>query len=194
MKILIVSAPFALDRRAKAVEFATKSGLPYEIVEGVNGDMLDVSLIPREGWGLQLKPRVVACYLSHLQALGRARELGEKCLIVEDDWKPLRPVAEAISEVPECDYLVMHGLNYDGAPGVVADTGPGWEKLSPPPIIALGYVPGPRFLDAALAEAFPVRDHVDHFFRNTVIKHGLTSYRPTPAAITGAGFPSTLGH
>lgn len=193
-KILIISAPFAQDRRMSALKYAEGTGLAYEVLQGVNGDNLNLDAIPRIHTGMQFNTRIIACYLSHIHALTIAAEHKQPCIIVEDDWKPIRPVLQSLETMPETDYAVLHGLDMKEASAEVALVSGSWELLTVPPVIALGYIPGPRFIECALGMAFPIMDHVDHFYRKLFFSHRLTACRPRQPIITGAGFSSTLGH
>jgi hypothetical protein len=198
MKLLIISAPFSSDRRISAMHYAEQTDMPYEVLEGINGDTINRVAIPIGIDGAHLTNRMLACYMSHIRALEIAASSKERCIIVEDDWKPLLHASSfrtAVNLIPqESDYTVLHGLDFPEAPGKVVLSSPGWERMSPPPIIALAYIPGPDFIIRALHHAYPIHDHVDHYYRNLCIKNNLRCYRANPGIVTGAGFQSTLGH
>lgn len=196
MKLLIISAPFASGRRISAISYAEQLGMKYEVVEGINGDTLDVEAIPVAGAGISFSGRILACYLSHIKALVlRAAHKDEPCIIVEDDWKPIGDIVAAVAKIPkDSNYTILHDLNPNDAPGVMRYEGDGWQLMNPPPIVAIAYMPSIQFVHAALSYAFPIRDHVDHFYRNLCIQHRMICFRTNPGVVTGAGFASTLGH
>lgn len=92
MHAFLINLPHAADRLSHAKAQLEQAGIPYSVVEAINGKALSYPHLQFNEPGYQLKQgrrRVdpeVGCYLSHMKAIQAFLDTGEKFgLILEDD-------------------------------------------------------------------------------------------------------------
>lgn len=120
MKIYCISLAGS-PRRERAKGELEKTGLPYEIIDAVDGRGGWCDEIPHieDRWGGGLLPTEAACYYSHMKVLRRIMAEGlHSAIVTEDDFKVLRdgwasviPAADTV--VPGWDHIQLHGIARD---------------------------------------------------------------------------------
>lgn len=132
--VWVVSLERATDRRAFVREVFEPLRIPYEIVDAVDGYALDDRQLAQCSelralfrYGERLRPGILGCSLSHLEAYRRmVSEDIPEVVIVEDDARPSPDFGRVLTEleaVPsDCDVLTFHSLFEWAAPTPVNDS------------------------------------------------------------------------
>jgi glycosyl transferase, family 25 len=87
MKALVINLDSAKDRLEFQQEQLSDLGISYERISAVCVASLSNEDYEKDAysWQRQLRRVEVACFRSHFAAWKRVKELGEPCLILEDD-------------------------------------------------------------------------------------------------------------
>lgn len=204
--ILVVSLARATDRRRSIEAGFGALGLPFEIVDAVDGRTEDVSgaVSPwrsRYEIGRPLSAGEVATALSHLRAYQRMVDEDLPCaLVVEDDIEPTPDLVDVLGALaglpPDWDVVTLHSLFPSAGP----------RPLSGPPLTGdfrvctyahmpygtQGYLVSRRAAERLLAIGRPIRLPSDEvLFRRRPAR--LRVYGIEPSPIIHADFGSELG-
>lgn len=71
MKVFLISLPDSRERRLWALQNIRISGLPFEIVDGVEAKKMRDECLPKRPTTFRLLPEETGCYAAHLRALQR---------------------------------------------------------------------------------------------------------------------------
>ncbi|MEZ6125718.1 MAG: glycosyltransferase family 25 protein [Planctomycetaceae bacterium] len=172
MKVFIISLPDSRQRRLSAIANIRRSGLPFEIVDGVEARRMRPDALPvREGkWGQSLRPEEVGCYYAHLRALQRIvdYDLPWGC-VLEDDFcyeeDPDVGLAEIANVLPgEFDYIgIFRTLGINPKHERLASKGPYW-RVCEPELLATGYLAHRRFAEHILKHHPVCEMPIDHLY------------------------------
>jgi len=146
MQAFIISLERERARRKESIRLIRLSGLPFELIEAVDGRV--TSNLPRSPGGWQeISNTEVACYLSHLRALQRIVDYDlPYAMILEDDFDYRVGVTPGLAEIepllpPDFDYVCLHDIRGELFEGyTVAEQCPPFQRLVTPPLVALGYI------------------------------------------------------
>jgi GR25 family glycosyltransferase involved in LPS biosynthesis len=171
MHVFLISMPQPGPRRTNGLSKVRMTGLPFDIVDGVEAANWRPETLPMDGaWGRPLLPGEVGCYMAHLRALQRIvdRDLPWGC-ILEDDFCYEADADVGLAELeptlpPMFEYVHLQrdiGLN----PGhqVLATEGL-YHRIIGTPLCALGYVASRRLAERVLAGHATCRMPIDHLY------------------------------
>ena len=87
MKVFLISLPDSRERRLSALQNIRISGLPFEIVDGVEAKKMRNECLPSGSTNFPLLPGEIGCYAAHLRALQRIVDYGLPWgYVLEDDF------------------------------------------------------------------------------------------------------------
>lgn len=193
--IYLISLRRAQERRARALKRLEQAGIPFEIVDAVDGAKLN-----RAGIATDNAPNnaSLACSISHFDALSRfLNTKRERCIILEDDFKPLDDIALRMGCIPVADYVALHRMNPDLPPTPKAEVlfqRAGWEALDMAPLMTVGIMVSRAFAFNALLNPWPISTYIDHYYRLICHRHAYTPFQPASDFIVNDGSPSLLNH
>jgi glycosyl transferase family 25 len=202
LKILAINLERSPDRRKKLLDQLVQLRIPYEIIIGVDGKMLDSLPVEydrkqRIKWyGYDLTPGEIGTFLSHRKAWSRCVELGSPCMILEDDVKILGVFAEAIHAAfaiqLDWDFMRFHGSGKDKLFGLV------WcktelfsfrEELRDPSTLPC-YLITPRGAEKLLEHSEEFWEAIDNYVEKRH-RNKLISFSVKPYPVTRYDFPTT---
>ena len=147
MRIFILSLPDARERRLSALSKIRATGLPFEIVDGVEASKIrQECLASDEGASTWMKPGEVGCYMGHLRILQR---IVDYCLpyacVLEDDFclepEPDFGLCELESNLPDHFHYIhlQRDLGLNPQHSVVGTERHYW-RIAQTPLCSTGYV------------------------------------------------------
>jgi glycosyl transferase family 25 len=170
MQSFIISLERERARRVESIRRIRQSGLPFELVEAIDGRT--TPNLPRSpvGW-FGLTNTEVACYLSHLRALQRIVDYElPYALVLEDDFEytpngDMR-LAEVESELPAgFSYVCLHDIKESLFPDYAVESQrPPFQKLKTAPLVALGYVISRELAAHVLSDHWLPHCPIDHAY------------------------------
>ena len=153
MKVFVISLPDSRKRRLSAIDKVQMSGLPFEIVDGVEASKMRPEILPvRNGvWKRKLVTGEVGCYAAHLRALQRIVDYGlDWGYVLEDDFcyvdNPSYGLVQIADVLPEeFDYItIFKTLGINEKHNRTEDAGPFW-RVCETEYLATGYLVHRRF-------------------------------------------------
>ena len=111
MKVVVISLPHAESRRKRIAQRFAEVNLPFEFMDAVDAkelteaDMAQIDTRYRRRWGLRpVAPAELACWRSHVAAIGRASASPDPMTAISEDDAILRPelptVLDALEDCP----------------------------------------------------------------------------------------------
>lgn len=179
MKVFIISLPDSRKRRISALKNIRISGLPFEIVDGVEAKkMRPKYLIHEQGvWGRQLLAGEIGCYAAHLRALQRIVDYELPWgYVLEDDFSyepdPEYGLVEIADLLPgSFDYITLFKtLGINSKHERIAQHGPFW-KVCEPELLATGYIVHNRFAKFVLEHHNICRMPIDNLYAGLSYTH-----------------------
>lgn len=131
MKAFVISLERSRDRRRHMANQLSRVGLDYQIVEGVDGDLLDSGQIGRasSSWlgPNEFAPRILGCALSHAKARAAIVGAGLRSALILEDDVVLPPALTALAEeaarhTDRSEVVLFHLASYD-PPGLLSRAG-----------------------------------------------------------------------
>ena len=172
MKVLIISLPDSRQRRLSAIANIKISGLPFEIVDGVEARKMHSSALPvQEGtWKQPLHPEEAGCYYAHLRALQRIVDYDLPWgYVLEDDFcyepNPELGLVEIANTLPEpFDYIgIFKTLGINPQHRRLVSVGPYW-RVCESELLATGYLAHQRFAEYVLTNHSVCEMPIDHLY------------------------------
>ncbi|RYD70272.1 MAG: glycosyltransferase family 25 protein, partial [Verrucomicrobiaceae bacterium] len=146
-KIFAISLRRVRERREQVLKQLLPLGLPFELVDAVDGQEIKPELLAREQDADEMPVGAIACYQSHIGVLERIVDYGlDYGLILEDDFvlgsAPTLTLANLWERIPHgADHIQLHMLkdfmSYEYA---VEEEGEWFNRLSCTNICCAGYV------------------------------------------------------
>jgi GR25 family glycosyltransferase involved in LPS biosynthesis len=204
----VISLPQAVARRDAVARRLTAAGLPFELLDAVDGNALGASDLARYSemralyrLGRGLTHGELAAALSHMHAYERMlREGRDHVVVLEDDAVPmpgLADVLESVSSLPgDWDVLTLHSTFASAGPepiGISIGTG-AFEVCTYRRMVygAVGYLVRRRAARRLVEVGYPIFFPADDLLTRAK-PAGLRIYGVEPAPVGHEGGPSEVG-
>ena len=170
-RTFILSLPRLRARRLSALSQILPTGVPFELVDGLDARALrpEELKVPFTAW--RLSPGEVACYLSHVGILQRICDYDlDHALILEDDFllreNPSLSLATLWDRLPpDADHVQLNGIKAKLYQDYrVIRPGPVFNRVSPTTVGSWGYVASRKFAEHVVKHHATPDRPIDHLF------------------------------
>lgn len=199
MKAFIISLPDSRRRRISALNNIQISGLPFEIVDGVDARKMKPEFLSCQqgGWGRELLPGEVGCYAAHLRVLQRIIDYDLPWgYVLEDDFcyepDPKYGLVEVAAVLPNSfDYITLFKtLGINPKHERISDAGSFW-RVREPECMTTGYIIHRRFAEFVLNHHAVCTMPVDHLYASLSHVHECFEVK-SPIVGISAGLGSEI--
>lgn len=192
--IYVISLPQSKDRR----EYIKREleGYSYEIIDAVNGKMINDNDLPQYIKRGSLRPGQIGCFMSHVNLWKRLNESNQKspCIVLEDDAQ-IAINLEEIKRLPNDYDIIFLGHCAEEETEKVFNAGNGIEmQKSVYPRCTHGYIISERGA-WKLSELIQAEEHdlpIDEELAKLILHGKLTCFSTYPTVVNAGAFESTI--
>jgi GR25 family glycosyltransferase involved in LPS biosynthesis len=170
-RTFILSVPRLRQRRLSALAQILTTGLPFELVDGLDARAMrrEMLKVPFNAW--PLSSGEVACYLSHIGILQRVCDYDlDYALILEDDFLLCEHPSLSLATLwdllpPDADHVQLSGTKdklYQEYR--VVSPGPVFNRVSPTNVGSWGYVASRKLAEYIVNHRATPNQPIDHLF------------------------------
>ena len=170
MKVFIISLPDSRVRRLSALRNIRISGLPFEIVDGVEAKKMREECLPAGQTDYPLLPGEIGCYAAHLRALQRIVEYDLPWgYVLEDDFcyeaDPTYGLVEIANVLPASfDYIALFRSLGINARYHRHEASGAFRRLCETEHLATGYIAHRTFAEHVLKHHPLCEVPIDHLY------------------------------
>ncbi len=194
MKVFLISLPDSPVRRLSALRNIRISGLPFEIVDGVEAKKMRVEWLPVGQTDYPLLPGEIGCYAAHLRALQRIVDYDLPWgYVLEDDFcyedDPTYRLVQIARALPATfDYIALfRSLGINACYQRHEESG-AFRKLCETEYLTTGYIAHRTFAEYVLKHHSLCEMPIDHLY--SMLSHSRNCFetiRPIIAIAPGPG-------